>query len=168
MASVAQEFPGINQFVAAQAESHAAGGAGGGAGEQDDPDRYLLRPLPFDDVSFYCKKIDNSRLVRSADPRSGAAYWQVAAAACLALAIAGGVVAPRLAYTLAGYKLEALRSEAQRLADERRMLEFQEAVLFNPQRLNKMAEDQHLVTPAAGQVTHLDDRGDGKVAVAKR
>ncbi len=32
------------------------------------PDTYTLRPLPCEDIYFYSKRIDNSRLVRQADP----------------------------------------------------------------------------------------------------
>ena len=32
-------------------------------------DPFQLRALPQEDVFFYCKKIDNSRLVREPDPQ---------------------------------------------------------------------------------------------------
>ena len=57
-----------------------------------------------------------------------------------------------------GYKLESLRSEEQRLLDERRSLELQEASLLSPERLEKLAKGQNLVTPEAGQVVHLEAR----------
>src|SRR6201986_25601 len=89
--------------------------------------RFELRALPHEDVFFFCKKIDNSRLVREADPRAGNACWSVIGVACLALAFLGGILAPNIANTVAGYKLEALRVESQTLANERRELELQEA-----------------------------------------
>ena len=33
-------------------------------------DEFELRALPQEDVFFYCKKIDNSRLVRDNDPKA--------------------------------------------------------------------------------------------------
>jgi hypothetical protein len=130
-------------------------------------DRFELRALPHEDVFFFCKKIDNSRLVREADPRAGGACWTVIGGACLVLAFLTGILAPNVANTVAGYKLEALRVEAQTLADERRTLELQEAQRLSPERLDKLAQGQNLVTPTAGQVVHLENKGD-KVAMLKQ
>ena len=85
-------------------------------------------------------------------------------AACLALVLLTSVLAPSAATTLAGYKLESLRAEERRLLNERRVLELQEAEMLSPQRLEKLATDQNLVTPASGQTVRLDPKGDGKVA----
>jgi cell division protein FtsL len=130
-------------------------------------DPYQLRALPHEDVFFYSKKIDNSRLIREADPKARGACWSAIGAACVALVLLTSVFAPTVATTLAGYKLEALRAEERHLTDERRVLELQEAELLRPDRLEKLAKGQNLVTPANGQVVHLDPKGDGKVAMAK-
>ncbi|MEI9976543.1 MAG: hypothetical protein WDO73_33485 [Ignavibacteriota bacterium] len=87
--------------------------------------------------------------------------------ASLTLALLGGVLAPSVANTVAGYKLESLRAESQKLADERRALELQEAQLLSPERLDRLARGQHLVTPAASQVVHLDNT-DSKVALVRK
>jgi hypothetical protein len=131
-------------------------------------DPFQLRALPHEDVFFFCKKIDNSRLVREADPRAGGACWMVIGAACVMLALLTGVLAPSVANTVAGYKLEALRVEAQNLADERRTLELQEAELLSPERLDKLAQGQHLVMPSPNQIVHLENKGEGKVAMVKK
>ena len=128
---------------------------------------FQLRALPHDDVFFYCKKIDNSRLVREADPQSRGACWHAIGAACLILAGLTGVLAPNLAHTMAGYRLESLRAEERRLLDERRALELQEAALLSPERLEKLAKDQNLITPASDQIVHLDSHSDGAVAMVK-
>lgn len=131
-------------------------------------DRFALRALPHEDVFFFCKKIDNSRLVREADPRAGSACWSVIGAACLALALLTGVIAPSVANTVAGYKLEALRVESQNLADEMRNLQLEEAQRLSPERLDKLAQGQHLVTPTGDQVVHLENKGDNKVAMLNK
>ena len=128
---------------------------------------FQLRNLPHEDVFFFCKKIDNSRLVREADPR-GKGTWSVIGAASVTLAFLTLALIPNVANTVAGYKLEALRVEAQQLADERRSLELQEAERLSPERLDKWAQGQNLVTPASSQVIHLDNRGEGKVAMVKQ
>jgi hypothetical protein len=135
---------------------------------RSERDPFQLRSLPLDDVIVFCKRIDNSRLVRQPDPRAGGACWTVIGAACVVLALLTGVLAPNVANTVAGYKLEALRSEAQTLADERRTLELQEAQLLSPERLDKLAQGQNLVEPSASQVVHLDNQADGKVAMVNQ
>ena len=138
------------------------------AGPQPARDPFQLRALPFEDVYFRPKKMDNSKLIREADPRAGGACWKVIGAACLTLLFLGGVLAPSVANTVAGYKLESLRAEAQRLADERRGLELQEAQLLSPERLDRLARGRHLVTPSASQVFRLDNPGDSKVAMVRK
>jgi hypothetical protein len=120
-------------------------------------DPFQLRALPQEDVFFYCKKVDNSRLVREADPHSRGDCWSAIGAACVILALLTGVAAPSVTNTLAGYKLESLRGEERRLLDERRTLELQEATLLSPERLEQLARQQNLVTPQSGQVVHLED-----------
>jgi hypothetical protein len=140
-----------------------------GANRALAPDRdFQLRALPFDDVILFSKRIDNSRLVRQPDPRAGGACWTVIGAASVVLAFLTGVLAPNVANTIAGYRLEALRSEAQTLAGERRTLELQEAQLLSPERLDKLAKDRNLVEPSASQVVHLDNKAEGKVAMVNQ
>jgi cell division protein FtsL len=127
-----------------------------------------LRPLPQESVFFYCKKIDNSRLVREPDPKALGDCWGVIRAACLGVVLLTGVLVPRVAITMNGYKLESLREEERRLLDERRELELQEAQLLSPERLERLAKGQNLVTPSSNQVFHLETRADGAVAMAKK
>jgi hypothetical protein len=139
------------------------------ASARAERDPFELRALPHEDVFFFCKKIDNSRLVRDADPKARGACWSAIGAACLAVALLTGVLAPSVASTLAGYKLESLRAEERRLIDERRTLELQEAELLSPERLEKLARNQNLVTPQSGQVVHLDgNKPDSSVAMVKQ
>ncbi|MBV9505722.1 MAG: hypothetical protein JO323_12035 [Acidobacteriia bacterium] len=130
-------------------------------------DPFELRALPHEDVFFYSKRIDNSRLVREADPKARGKCWSAIGAACLGLALLTSVLVPSVGTTLAGYKLESLRAEERRLIDERRVLDLEQAELLSPDRLEKLAKGQNLVTPVNGQVVHLDPKSDGKVAMAK-
>ena len=130
-------------------------------------DPFQLRPLPFEDVFFYYKKFDNSRLVREADPQARGACWSAIGAACAAVVLLAVLLAPSVAGTLAGYKLESLRAEERRLQTEQRVLELQEAGLLRPDRLEKLAKTQNLVTPASGQVVHLDPKTDSAVAMVQ-
>jgi hypothetical protein len=150
----------------ANAGASAASAASSVARLAKDSDR--LRPLPLDDVLFFSKKIDNSRLVRAADPRARSACWSAVGAASVLLVLLTGTLVPSLAGRLEGYKLEALKGEERRLLDERRTLELQEAELLSPDRLQQMAEKQNLVPPQAGQVVHLDgNKPDSAFALVK-
>jgi hypothetical protein len=133
-----------------------------------DKDSSRLRPLPLDDVLFYSKKVDNSRLERAADARARGACWSAVGAASVLLVLLTGTLVPTLAGRLEGYKIETLKGEERRLLDERRTLELQEAELLSPDRLQQMAEKQNLVAPQAGQVVHLDgNKPDSAFALVK-
>jgi hypothetical protein len=128
---------------------------------------FELRALPQEDVFFYSKKIDNSRLEREHDPHAHGACWSAIGGAAVVLALLTGVLAPSVASTLAGYKLEALRSEERKLLDEKRALELQEAQIVNLNNLEQLAGKHHLYTPENGQVVRLDGNADGAVAMKK-
>ena len=130
-------------------------------------DPFQLRALPHEDVFFYSKKIDNSRLVREDDPKGRGKCWTAIGAACAVLALVTSVLVPSVAGTLAGYKLESLRGEQQRLLNERRFLDLEEAELLSPSRLEALAKRQNLTTPGNGQVVRLEGKADGTVAMAK-
>src|SRR5215471_1073004 len=127
---------------------------------------FQLRALPHDDVFFFYKSIDNSRLVREADPQSRGACWSAIGAACVLLVLLTSAFAPAAMTTLAGYKLEALHGEERRLLEERRSLDLQEAELLSPARLDQLARLNNLVTPSANQVIRLD-KPEGAVAKLK-
>ena len=120
----------------------------------------LLNYAPYHRTTYssIAKKIDNSRLVREADPQARGDCWSAIGAACVILALLTGVAAPSVVTnTMAGYKLESLRAEYGRLLDEKRTLQLEEAELLSPGRLEELAKKQNLVTPQSGQVVHLED-----------
>ncbi|HWF10001.1 MAG TPA: hypothetical protein VG297_16145 [Bryobacteraceae bacterium] len=121
---------------------------------QADP--YLLRALPNDAIYFYSKKIDNSRVVRQADPEARGECWSAVGAAAVLLMLGASIIAPHVGSVLAGYKLEALKQEQQTLIDQKRALDVKEAALLSPGRLNDLAAMRKLSSPAVDQVIHLD------------
>ena len=130
-------------------------------------DPFQLRPLPHEHLFLYNKRIDNSRLVREADPKSKGACWNAIGAASVLAILVASAFAPSVATTIAGYKLEALRIEERRLLDEQRGLELQEAELLSPARLDQIAQKNNLVAPSSAQVFHLEGKPQGAVAMAK-
>ena len=130
-------------------------------------DPYQLRALPHEHLFIFNKRIDNSRLVREADPKSKGACWSAIGAACVLGVLLTSAFAPSVATTIAGYKVEALRIEERRLMEEHRTLDLQEAELLSPARLDQLARQNNLVEPAPGQVSHLEGKPQNAVALAK-
>ena len=130
-------------------------------------DPYQLRALPHEHLFIFNKRIDNSRLVREADPKSKGACWSAIGAACVLGVLLTSAFAPSVATTIAGYKVEALRIEERRLMEEHRTLDLQEAELLSPARLDQLARQNNLVAPAPGQVSHLEGKPQNAVAMAK-
>ena len=128
-------------------------------------DAFRLRALPNEDVFFYSKRIDNSRVVREADPRSRSQCLSTIGAALGLVALLLTALIPNVAQTLAGYQLESLRQEQQRLLNEKRGLELQEARLLSPAHLQELAARRQMVPPGPGQVVRLDPRGDSSLAM---
>ncbi|MDP9170078.1 MAG: hypothetical protein M3N54_05645 [Acidobacteriota bacterium] len=122
-----------------------------------ESDPFRLRALPNDNIYFYSKRIDNSRVIRQADPGARGECWSAVGAAGVILMIGASVIAPHVASVLEGYKLEALKQERQSLVNQKRELEVREAGLLSPQRLNDLAKARNLTSPAADQIVHLDN-----------
>jgi hypothetical protein len=123
-----------------------------------ESDPFRLRALPNDDIYFFSKRIDNSRVVRQQDPSAGGDCWSAVGAAAVVLMLGVSVIAPHVGSVLAGYKLEALKQERQTLLDQRRELDVREASLLSPNRLHELAKAQNLTNPASDQIIHLDNQ----------
>jgi hypothetical protein len=127
-------------------------------------DANQLRALPNDDVYFFCKRIDNSRLVRQADPAAKGQCWSAIGATCAVAVIFGGMMVPKAATVLAGYKLQQLKQERAGLIAERKSLEVEEARILSPANMGVLASRQKLSSPSAGQIVHLQPKGESAVA----
>lgn len=133
-----------------------------GAGEKAGS--YRLPPVPNQDIYFYRKPIDNSRVVRQDDPRARARCWRWIATATAATFLLAGVLWPTAYGMLAGYQIESLKAGQQTLQAELASLEAQEASLLSPDRLDEMALQQELIDPAPDQIVHLTPAPDGSLA----
>src|SRR5258705_13948122 len=83
------------------------------------PNPYQLRALPNEDIFFYTKRVDNSRLVREADPRAKAECWSTIGAVCALAAVLLTSLAPSVAGITAGYPNQAPKQGRPRPLDER-------------------------------------------------
>jgi hypothetical protein len=133
----------------------------------EEQDRYAIPPFPNDDVYLYVKRIDNSRVAREADPGARQMCWRLIAS-CLAVAtLVIGLLLPTLYGLMAGYRLEALRQERQRLELDRSALELQETKLLSPARLEELARQQRFIDPALDSVVYLDERPSDRILAKK-
>lgn len=129
---------------------------------------FKLRPVPNEDVYFFVKKIDNTRVVRASDPKSRSRDVRFLVGSCM---VAGALIAMLLpsAYGLmAGYQFNALNQEHQRLVTERATLDLEEARLLSPERLQELAKMQQFIDPAPERQTYLESKNDSSLALNHR
>jgi hypothetical protein len=127
-----------------------------------------LRSFANEDIYFYVKRIDNSSVVRESDPAAREACWKMIGTAVAAVALFVSVLMPSAYGLLAGYQIESLRQEGQRLTAERAELELNEASLLSPAHIQELARAQQFVDPAPEKVVYLDSRGDTELARASK
>jgi len=103
---------------------------------------------------FIAKRIDNSRLVKAADPvriREMRAF----AAACAVLFSLIMVYGLQHFYAIeSSYRVEGEKQVLSQLREENRQLRLNEAQLSQPDRIDQMARKLGLVEPQPGQVIH--------------
>jgi hypothetical protein len=123
-----------------------------------------VRPFANEDIFFHVKRIDNSRVVRAADPQARQACWKLIGSVVAAAVLLIAVLLPGAYGLLAGYQIQTLRAEAHKLANEQASLELEEAQLLSPARMEELARAQQFVDPPSQKVVYLDGQGDAQVA----
>lgn len=105
---------------------------------------------------YFAKAIDNSRLVKIEDPKSGHERRQFAIAlSCLFLLVMTYAWQHFRAIEY-GYKIESLKIQRESLTEQNRALRLEEASLRDPQRIDTLARQLGLQSPQAGQIIRLD------------
>src|SRR5258708_3416569 len=127
-----------------------------------------VRAFANEDIYFFMKRIDNSRLVRQTDPKAGGVCWKMIGSVGAAALLLIGVLLPSAYGLLAGYQLQSLREEAKRLAGQQASLELQEAKLVSPQRMEELARIQQFIDPAPQKVVYLDSKDGSSLALNKK
>jgi len=123
-----------------------------------------LRAFANEDVYFYVKRIDNRRLVRQADPQAPQVCWKMIASVGMAAMLIIGVLLPGAYSLMAGYQIQSLQKESQRLAAEQASLELQEVTLLSPARMEELAREQQFIDPEAQRVVYLESQDGSSVA----
>jgi len=120
-----------------------------------------------EDVYLYVKHIDNSRVLREADPAARKVCWSMIGSSFAFAAMVIALLLPSLNRLMAGYKMEALRQERQRLELDRAALELQETKLLSPARLEELARSQRFIDPAPEAVVYLDGGKSDQILAKK-
>jgi len=128
----------------------------GGETWASGPDSFKLRPLPSEDVYFFIKRIDNSRVAREADPAARRRAWQAGMKGIAAAGILILLLMPRALEMVAGYRIHALAAEHDRLVNQKAVIALQEAQLESPERLQQLAGQLRLVNPDPRHVVMLN------------
>ncbi len=135
------------------------------AAEFADADPMALAGLPNDDIYFYSKRIDNSRLVRQAGTHVKSEWSAIGGVCAAALLIGGMMIAPGVASIMDSYKIQDLKREQAQLRNEMRKLDVKEELVLNAGRLNQLAHDHNLQEPTADQVVRLQPKNNHSFAM---
>lgn len=126
-----------------------------------------VRAFANEDIYFHVKRIDNSRLVRQSDPVSRGKCWKMIGSVVGAAVLMVGVLLPGAYNLLAGYQVQSLLQENERLATEQASLELKEAELVSPARMEELARIQQMVDPAPQRLVYLDAK-QGSLAMTRQ
>jgi cell division protein FtsL len=117
-----------------------------------------LRPIANEDVYLFVKRIDNSGVVRAADPVARQVRSRSVASGFVAAMIVIAGLVPAAYNTMAGFTLQNLRQEQAGLKQEQATLDLQEAELLSPAHLEQIAKTLRMVEPAPQSVQYLDGK----------
>ncbi len=124
-----------------------------------------LRPIANEDVYLFVKRIDNTSVVRAADPaaRKARSRSMITGFVAAILVIAGLV--PTAYNTTAGLTLQHLRSEQAQLRQEKARLDAAEADLVSLDRLGKLAKELNMNEPVPQQIETLEGRSKAEARI---
>jgi cell division protein FtsL len=114
---------------------------------------------------YFDKGIDNSRLVKVADPKRAREMAMFSLSAAVLFFFVMIYAWQHLSSIEYGYKIEAQKIERDALVEQNRALRLEEASLRDPERIEQLAARMGLVPPRAGQVMHLEATADPAVPV---
>jgi hypothetical protein len=144
-----------NRFFERTEQSRAPGGGA------------ALRAFANEDIYFFVKRIDNTKVVREADPKARGICWKLIGSVVSAVVLLIFVLLPSAYGLLAGYQIQTLRQDGERLATEQASLELTEAKLLSPARMEELARNQEFIDPPATKVVYLENAQTGTVAMNK-
>jgi cell division protein FtsL len=108
---------------------------------------------------FFTKTIDNSRLVKVADPRRRREMMVFGASLALLFLLVMMYGWQHFSSIEYGYKIEAVKAQCDQVTEANRALRLEQASLRDPERIDQMARQMGMQAPQAGQLQRLDSDG---------
>lgn len=108
---------------------------------------------------YFAKPIDNSRLVKMEDAKRAREMKQFGIALCCLFFLVMTFAWQHYKAIEYGYQIESLRTQRDGLAEMNRTLQLEKASLRDPERIDRLAREQGLESPHAGQVIRMDPAG---------
>src|SRR5689334_8886336 len=105
---------------------------------------------------YFTKAIDNSRLVRVADPKRQREMLQFGIVCAVFLFFAVVYAWQHFSAIEYGYKIESQKIERDALLEQNRQLRLQQAALRDPERIDVLARRMGMVPADASQLVHMD------------
>ena len=106
--------------------------------------------------AFFAKHLDNSRLVKAADPRRTREMRSFAMSMIALFALTMVYMGQHFSAIETGYRIETAKQQLEQLHEQSRGLMLTEAQLANPERIDRMAKSLGLDAPLPGQVVRMD------------
>lgn len=129
---------------------------------RDRTEGYKLRAIANEDVYFYSKKINNSRLVKPMDPVSRRKAWGVLGGGLSFAVILILLMLPHLMNMMAGMQVHTLEAERRALIADHDAIDYEEARLMDPERMKAIARARNMVEPGPNQVIYLNPAARSK------
>jgi cell division protein FtsL len=107
---------------------------------------------------FFARSLDNSRLIKAADPVRIREMRVFSAAAVVLLSLVMFYGLQHFYAIESSYRIETEKQSLDQLREENRQLRLSEAELTQPGRIDQMARSYGLTQPQAGQVIVTDSR----------
>ena len=117
-----------------------------------------LRPLANEDVYLFVKRIDNTAVVRAADPAARVARGRSMVTGFIAAMLVIAGLAPTAYNTTAGFTMQQLQAEQTQLKEEKAKLDAAEAKLVSMDRLQQLAKTLKMAAPTPLQVETLEGK----------
>src|SRR6185312_12907970 len=105
---------------------------------------------------YFQKTIDNSRVVKVADPKRKREIRMFSVSVALLFMLVMFYAWQHFSSIEYGYKIEAQRTERDRLVEMNRTLKLEQAGWRDPGRIDVLARQMGLEAPEPGQVVRLD------------
>ena len=116
---------------------------------------------------YFQKTIDNSRLVKVSDPKRRREIRMFSASVAMLFLVMMFCAWQHFSSIEYGYRIEAQKSERERLVEVNRTLQLEAASLRDPGRIDVLARKMGLESPEPGQVIRMNPEDVGAPIMAQ-